>query len=643
MTERSEGAGAKRPTERSEGEGMKQTNFFAELRRRNVIRVAGLYLVGAWLIIQVAETLLPAFGAPDWVLRVLVILLAIGFVPTLIFSWVFELTPTGLKREAEVEHSQSIVDHTARKLDLAVILLLLGVGAMVIFKPNAPPVAPAPGAKSAAADASDALVPADPASSASSAAASIAVLPFADLSQAADQSYFSDGMSEEILNVLAKVKGLQVASRTSSFAFKGQENLGIPVIAKQLGVRHMLEGSVRRAGGTIRITAQLIDAQVDRHLWSETFDRPLTAENVFAIQDEIAQAIVAALVAALPSAEVGAVGQAPTSVNLGAYDNYLRARALVRSRRQLLLADELLEQSLSQDPNYAPAWELRAGLQMLLDEYTDTPLSNAELEQRGYTFADQALTLAPDSAHALAVKAQIRSRATRSLRAKHDWAEMIGDFERSLTIDPDNVDALNWIGLTWGSVGHLDKALATFRRCIEIDPHASACSENEYDTLNGLDRHDEAWQRYLSSLDRGAITDQYTHFPLLARYEQKAAFLFASNQSRYLPSWRRHGELYEAHRNLDADHSELVRDVLAFAKQEQIDVDNGYVGLLLLPLGAHDLAPVMPLLWGESSRRYRQSPQYKHYIRESGVYAYWRKTGFPKQCLAVEPDDFRCD
>jgi len=613
-------------------------DLLAELKRRNVIRMAGLYLVGAWLLVQIAETLLPIFGTPDWVLQTLVVLLAIGFLPALILSWVFELTPDGLKRESEIDRAHSSVDHTARKLDVAVILLLLAVGALVLFRPS-----PQTGSESTFAEQPARSDPGPTKGDSDPTSASIAVLPFADLSQAGDQGYFSDGMAEEILNVLAKVKGLQVASRTSAFAFKGQETLGIPAIAEQLSVRHILEGSVRRAGGTIRITAQLIDAQTDRHLWSDTFDRPLTAENVFAIQDEIAQAIVAALVAALPSAEVGPVTRSAATANLGAYDNYLQARALVRSRRQLLLAEELLDTSLRQDARYVPAWELRAGLQGLLSEYTDTPLGVEELDRRGFEYADRALSLNPDSAMALAVKANLRSRAAQSMRTRHDLAEVIADFERSLAIDPNSTDALNWLGLTWAFVGRPDKALDAFQRCVHIDPLASACSENEYDALNGLDRADEAWQRYLAALDRGAITDQYTNFQLLARFEQKAAFLFASNQSRYLPRWHRHEALYEAHRNLDADHGELVREVLAFAKQEQIEVDNGYVVLLLLPLGAHDLVPFMPLLWGENNHRYRQSPQFKHFIRESGVYAHWRKAGFPPQCQPVEPEDFRCD
>ncbi|GAB2664779.1 tetratricopeptide repeat protein [Arenimonas aestuarii] len=617
------------------------TDFFAELRRRNVIRMAGLYLVGAWLVVQVAETLLPAFGVPDWVLRAIIIVLALGFVPAVTFAWVFEFTPDGLKRESEIDRSLGVAHHTARKLDVAVIILLLAVAALVLFKPTMPVPAPAELADSEAAE--DVAGSATDAPDSRAGMASIAVLPFADLSQAGDQAYFSDGMAEEILNVLTKVEGLQVASRTSAFAFKGQEDLGIPAIARQLGVRHVLEGSVRRAGDTLRITAQLIDAETDRHLWSETFDRPLTAENVFAIQDEISRDIVAALVKELPSARMGEVSRASATTNLGAYDNYLKARALVRARRQLQAADQLLEQSLQQDPQYAPAWALRAGVQLLLGEYTDTPLTAQELAERGKTFADRALALEPDSALALSVKANMRSRSAQRNLSREDLVAVFADYERSLEIDPNNPDTLNWAGLMHAFVGESEQALASFRRCVEVDPTAAACTENEYDLLMTLGRHDEAWRTYLAAFDRGAITDQYANFELLALYDQKAAFVFASNQSRYLPRWTRHDALYDAFQNLDADHGELVRDVLEFAAREGIDVDNGYVVLIMLPLGAYDLLPVPPVLWSQQVHRYRQSPQFKRFMISSGVHDYWRKAGFPPQCQPLGADDFRCD
>ena len=221
-------------------------SLFAELRRRNVIRMAGLYLVGAWLVVQVAETLLPIFDTPGWVLKALVVLLAIGFVPALVFSWIYELTPGGIRREGEVSPGQSTAPKTAQRMDRLILVALALVVLLVAtdrFWPRAVVAEPATMADTPlqqAAGATDETV-ATPGNS-------IAVLPFVNMSADPAQDYFSDGISEEILNALVKVQGLQVASRTSSFGFKGQEALGVPAIADKLAVRHVLEGSVRRAG-----------------------------------------------------------------------------------------------------------------------------------------------------------------------------------------------------------------------------------------------------------------------------------------------------------------------------------------------------------------------------------------------------------
>ncbi len=255
--------------------------LLVELRRRNVIRAAGLYLVTAWLLIQIAETLLPIFHTPDWVLQTLVILLALGFIPALIVSWVFELTPEGLKRES-ADATPELNTATARKLDGAVIVLLLLaigliLGELFVF-----------GQRIEAAGELDASV----AAQGSLAPVAIAVLPFDNMSADAENEFFADGIAEEILNLLAGVRDLEVASRTSAFAFKGKDT-SVPDIARSLKVRYVLEGSVRKAGNQVRITAQLIDAQTDRHLWSDTFDRKL--DDIFAVQDEIAAAIGNAL------------------------------------------------------------------------------------------------------------------------------------------------------------------------------------------------------------------------------------------------------------------------------------------------------------------------------------------------------------
>jgi TolB-like protein len=269
-------------------------SLFGELKRRNVFRVAIAYSVVAWLVAQVAELAMESFGSPDWVMKTLLLLLAIGLPIAIVFAWAFEMTPEGVKREKDVDRTTSITHQTGRKINTIIIsVLVIALGFSVVTHRWAG----GDGTESPAVDA--------PTQTTASSDQSIAVLPFVNMSNDADNEYFSDGISEELLNVLVRVEGLRVASRTSSFAFKGKDT-SIPNIAESLGVEHVLEGSVRKAGNTVRVTAQLIDARTDTHLWSETYDRKL--EDIFAIQDEISGHIVEALKIAL-----GAGGEQTTA------------------------------------------------------------------------------------------------------------------------------------------------------------------------------------------------------------------------------------------------------------------------------------------------------------------------------------------
>src|SRR5438128_6344525 len=246
-------------------------NFFAELKRRNVVRMAGLYLVGAWLLVQVAGTVLPMFGAPDWLPRTVVILLAIGFLPALIFSWVFELTPQGLKRDEDVPAEQSIAPQTGRRMNrLIIAVLVIALGYFVFDKFVLTPRRQA------------ALVAVQPSAESKSAtnAKSVAVLAFANLSDDKGSEYFSDGISEELLTVLQKIPGLHVAARTSAFSFKGK-NATAQEIGEKLGVAHLVEGSVRKAGDVVRIAARLTQANTGEEQWSENYTRNL--KDLFAV------------------------------------------------------------------------------------------------------------------------------------------------------------------------------------------------------------------------------------------------------------------------------------------------------------------------------------------------------------------------
>jgi len=324
-------------------------SFFRELKRRNVFKVAIAYVVTAWLVMQVADVILNNVEAPAWIFHVILLFLGIGFVFAIFFAWEFELTPEGLKREKEVDRERSITGETGRRLNYAITgMLVLALGYFAYDKfvlstkredARVEAAVQAAGERASTEAAGKETID-----------RSIAVLPFADMSPDKDQEYFSDGLSEELLNLLARVPELSVAARTSSFSFKGQ-NLEIPEIARRLKVAHVLEGSVRKAGNQLRITAQLIKADDGYHLWSETWDR--TMDNVFTIQDEIARAVVDEL-------KVTLLGEAPTArqTDPEAFALMLQGRhhTNMGSPDNLRHAEALLKQALEIDPGFAEAW-----------------------------------------------------------------------------------------------------------------------------------------------------------------------------------------------------------------------------------------------------------------------------------------------
>jgi TolB-like protein len=303
------------------------------------------YVVGSWLLIQVTETIFPLFGFGDTPARLVVIVLAIGFIPSLIFSWVFEITPEGLKKDADVDHEKSITQTAGKKLDrIILVVLALALGYFAFDKFVLDPVEDEQIAQSARQEGRTAAL------TESYGDKSIAVLPFANMSSDPEQEYLSDGITEEILNLLVKIPELKVTSRTSVFTFKGQ-NVDIPAVAKKLGVAHILEGSVRKAGNRVRITTQLIEAGNDVHLWSETYERQL--DDIFAIQDDIAKEVVKAL-------KIQLLGEAPLAVstNIEAYKLYLRGKhfATQGTRESLESSVTAYREAIALDTNFAPPW-----------------------------------------------------------------------------------------------------------------------------------------------------------------------------------------------------------------------------------------------------------------------------------------------
>src|SRR5438105_834759 len=325
---------------------MNSGNIFTELKRRNVYKVAIAYAIVAWLLIQAASILFPTFEAPAWVMKVFVSAIILGFPVALIFAWAFEITPEGIKRAEDVSPNESITRHTGRKLVwITVVMAIVAAGLFAYQFLRSKP--------SATAASSTMLAPSGAATIPEK---SIAVLPFENLSDEKQNAFFTDGVQDEILTDLAKIADLKVISRTSVMQYKSGAQRNLREIGQQLGVAHLLEGSVQRAANRIRVNAQLTDARSDAHLWAQTYDRDLA--DVFAIQSEIAKAIADQLQAKLSPSEKNAIEQPPTA-DVTAFDLYSRAKNLILStsfgavaKPKLLQAVELLNQALARDPSF---------------------------------------------------------------------------------------------------------------------------------------------------------------------------------------------------------------------------------------------------------------------------------------------------
>jgi TolB-like protein len=427
-------------------------SFIEELRRRNVFRIAVAYLVTAWVTLQLADIVLESMDAPNWVIQAFMLALGLGFPLALIFAWAFEMTPEGIKKEKDVDRSQSITRQTGQKLNRSIIVVLALAVVLLLFDRFMPQSE----SKEALSEPETVLaVPEEKAKS-------IAVLPFVNMSSDTEQEYFSDGISEEILNSLSRVKELKVAGRTSSFAFKGK-NQDLRHIGKTLGVEHILEGSVRKSGSTVRITAQLIQVEDGFHLWSDTYDRELT--DVFAIQDEIATAILVQLKAhLLEDATQAVVTTART--NSEVYDLYLLARQRMYERMQKPLesATQLLDRAIEIDPQYAPAYAQRGIATLLLADNSYGDIPKAQAESQSKLFLDQALRLDPELAEAWAGLGLYHyDRPTETARG-------IESLKKALAINPNLVDASNWLQNAYIGTNRSADALAVLEDMLHRDP-----------------------------------------------------------------------------------------------------------------------------------------------------------------------------
>jgi len=429
--------------------------LFEELKRRNVIRVGAAYLLLAWVLIQVTDTVGPVLHLPEWTLALVTWMSIIGLPIAIFFAWAFELTPDGLKREAEVDRSESITDKTGRKLNVVVIGLLV---IAVLFLLGDRFFAGGEGPVDVVADTAPAEV-----TTTEAGYDSIGVLPFVNMSDDPSQEYFSDGIAEELLNALAKLKDLQVAARTSSFAFKGQ-NQDISAIGKQLKVDTVLEGSVRKSGSRLRITAQLIDVDNGYHLWSETYDREMT--DIFAIQDEITAAIVGAL---LVHFETGEEVSAPKTevTNMSAYDAYLQGRHKLRdatepSPREALA---LFRAATDADPEFAPAWAARAmTVIMLRADHFQEGIPREESHLLARNNIEKALAIDPNLAEAYIAESFL-------LADEYRYAEALESLEKAVGINANLAEAWMWRSRLLGRFGRIREARENILKAIRLDPH----------------------------------------------------------------------------------------------------------------------------------------------------------------------------
>jgi len=444
-------------------------SFFAELGRRNVFRVAFAYVVASWVLLQFVDVISPILELPLWAPKLILVLIAVGLVPALIFAWAFEMTPEGIKKESEVDRSGSITPQTGRKLNKVIIgSLVIAVVLLLVDRQFSNP-----------ADA-----PEESVAAISDTEKSIAVLPFVNMSSDPEQEFFSDGITEEILNSLASEKSLKVAGRTSSFAFKGQ-NDDLRRIGDALGVDHILEGSVRKVGTQVRITAQLIQVDDGFHLWSETYDRELT--DVFAIQDEIANEILKQLRSQLLADEDLVVVEAKRT-NPVVYDLYLRAkqRIYTRNSSEITIAMSELDKATQLDPEYAPAFAQRGVAVMLMSEQQYGDIPHDESNRRGKRFVDQALSLDENLAEAWAALGLYYARSPAG--AEH----AIDHLTKAISMNPNLIDAGNWLHSALQSVGDFKGSLEVIVDIAERDPLYRPAFANAIMTFNAFGKPDEA-------------------------------------------------------------------------------------------------------------------------------------------------------
>jgi TolB-like protein/Flp pilus assembly protein TadD len=595
--------------------------FLAEIKRRRVGKVAIAYGAVAWAVTEAASVVLPALYVPEWAMTFLVIFLLVGFPIAMVLAWVFDVSPTGIERTEPLAGSAPQMQFRTRAaFGVAVLVAMAGLGYLLYSRGLGR--AEAAGGHS-----------------------SIAVLPFTNLSGDASKDYFSDGMSEELLNLLARVPGLKVAARTSAFAFKGR-NVDIREVGKELGVETVLEGSVRQSGDQVRITAQLIDTASGFHLWSETYDRKL--QDIFAVQDEIAMAIVDKLRIELAPKEQQLAQRATTPTqNVESYELYLQARAIWKRRGEdnLKRAIELYQSALARDPGFARAHAALASAYVVLPGYTSDEGDEEKYLQMAEQSARQALALDPKIGEAHAVLAQINSD-------RGDLLDAESGFFFAISLEPNEPTPYQWYSILLQKVGRLDAALEQARRAYELDPTAPVLASNLANIylMRGEDDQALRFSKLAGELGISSGASEGIDATVAMRRgqwdESKRLMLAQAHLPPELKS--KVGDFVDAVAN-PAKRPAVVASLRAVDPKVAQQVD------LLMPyvqLGQNDIAfqvieeslarnrmawlrdwSIMNT-WSPEAAGFRKDPRFSKLAEQIGLVDYWKQYGYPDHCSA---------
>ncbi|HWZ61994.1 MAG TPA: hypothetical protein VNX02_03160 [Steroidobacteraceae bacterium] len=593
---------------------------WARVKAHKVVQWTLAYLAIAYTLLHGAEMLSHSLTWPHAVLRVFALLLILGVPVVVTVSW----------------YHGTYARQRVSATEVMIVALLLAVGGALVWRDTTTRHA---AGETQAAPADTGVV----GEAASAPPASIAVLPFTDLSPGGDQGYFSDGITEEILNVLAHVRGLKVASRTSSFRFRNSE-LGVPDIARTLGVRHILEGSVRKAGDTVRITAQLVDAASDKHLWSQDFDRPLTTANLFGIQDEIATDIVDRLAATIGSgASVGkpTLPQADTA-SVDVYDLYLKGHALflARTKPNLSEAARLLKAAVDKDPQFARAWESLAAVLVVSHAWGLT--GESDYQAGAAQAADRALELEPNLSLPYAVRGAVQSNRI-ALGSGGSWDESLSALGEAIRRDAQNATAYLWRGGDNETLGYFERATEDFRRCLEIDPAYETCRRNLAVMQLFEGRTEEALRLYEVGMAQAYVNDDVYFAPALAARGDRVGALGA-----LLQQFRTQPQLLQvlfraiADPKFSAADRQEARTLVATVKDDQ-EAARGALWLLKDYERMQQFFTDNPAtIWARTDPEWLKSGARKRMIVFWRLPEYWRAHGFPPQCKPVGTADFAC-